>query len=261
MKVDLNADLGESFGNYKCGMDEDVIKYISSANVACGFHASDPVVMDKTVTMAKEYGVSIGAHPGFPDLVGFGRRRMAVSAKELKAMVQYQIGALNAFCKSHNAELSHVKPHGAMYNMAAKDKKLAVAIAEGIYEVDKDLVLLGLSGSLMVEAGRETGLMVASEVFADRAYNDDGTLVDRSIAGAVITDEDLAISRVIEMIKTGTVKTISGGRVHVQADSICLHGDGVKAVEFSRKIHEALVRENVEITSIKDVITEHCIAV
>ena len=217
--------------------------------------------MDKTVTMAKEYGVSIGAHPGFPDLVGFGRRRMAVSAKELKAMVQYQIGALYAFCKSHDAELAHVKPHGAMYNMAAKDKKLAIAIAEGICEVDKDLILLGLSGSLMVEAARETGLSVASEVFADRAYNDDGTLVDRSLAGAVITDEDLAISRVIDMIKTGTVKTISGGRVRVQADSICLHGDGIKAVEFARKIHEVLDRENVEITSIRDVIKEHRIAV
>ncbi len=261
MKVDLNADLGESFGNYKCGMDEEVIKYISSANVACGFHASDPLVMDKTVIMAKDQKVSIGAHPGCPDLAGFGRRRMAVSPRELKAMVQYQIGALYAFCKSHDVELSHVKPHGAMYNMAAKDKKLAIAIAEGISEVDKDLILLGLSGSLMIEAARETGLAVASEVFADRAYNDDGTLVDRSLSGAVITDDNLAISRVIEMIKTGTVKTITGGRVHVQADSICLHGDGIKAVEFARKIHEALIREHVEITSIRDVIEEHRIAV
>jgi UPF0271 protein len=145
--------------------------------------------------------------------------------------------------------------------MAAKDKKLAIAIAEGISEVDKDLILLGLSGSLMIEAARETGLAVASEVFADRAYNDDGTLVDRSLSGAVITDDNLAISRVIEMIKTGTVKTITGGRVHVQADSICLHGDGIKAVEFARKIHEALIREHVEITSIRDVIEEHRIAV
>jgi UPF0271 protein len=168
IKIDLNADLGESFGNYKCGMDEEVIKYITSANVACGFHASDPVVMSKTVKMGKENLVAIGAHPGYPDLMGFGRRNMNVDAKELKAYVQYQIGALLAFCKANNVKLQHVKPHGAMYNMAANDERKASAIAEAIYEVDPNLILLGLSGSLMVKIAKQTGLRVANEVFAWR---------------------------------------------------------------------------------------------
>jgi UPF0271 protein len=170
MKIDLNCDLGESFGNYKIGMDEEVIKYISSANIACGFHASDPLVMAKTVSLAKENGVSIGAHPGYPDLVGFGRRNMNVAPEELKAMVQYQIGALNAFCKAAGIKMKHVKPHGAMYNMASKDEKLALAIAEGIAEVDDSLILLGLSGSQLLTAAATVGLKCANEVFADRAY-------------------------------------------------------------------------------------------
>lgn len=169
MKVDLNADLGESFGNYKCGMDEEVIQYVSSVNVACGFHASDPWSWQKRSDWQKK-NAAVGAHPGYPDLVGFGRRNMAVSPKEVKAMVQYQIGALQAFCKAAHVGLQHVKPHGAMYNMAAKDEKLAYAIAEGIYEVDSGLILLGLSGSQLIKAGEETGLKVANEVFADRAY-------------------------------------------------------------------------------------------
>ncbi|MBE5924954.1 MAG: LamB/YcsF family protein [Lachnospiraceae bacterium] len=258
MKIDLNADIGESYGNYKCGLDEEVVPYISSANVACGFHAADPVVMDKTVSLAKEHGICVGAHPGFPDLNGFGRRKMAVTPKELKAMVQYQIGALNAFCKAYDMELSHVKPHGAMYNMAAKDKALALAIAEGIYEVDPSLILLGLSGSLLVEAAKETGLGGANEVFADRAYNDDGTLVDRSQKGAVITDEEAAIQRVIEMAKNGTVKSITGKTIEVKADSVCLHGDGEKAVEFARKINAALTAEGIEIVSMQNLLREVC---
>lgn len=251
MRVDLNADLGESFGNYKCGMDEEVIPYISSANVACGFHASDPVVMDQTVCLAKKYGVKVGAHPGFPDLVGFGRRYLKVSPGELKAMVRYQIGALGAFCTAHGIRLSHVKPHGAMYNMAAKDKGLALAIAQGIKEVDPGLILLGLSGSCLVEAAQEVGLMGANEVFADRAYNSDGTLVDRSKAGAIITDETEAIRRVVKMVKTGTVTSIDGTEIKVRADSVCLHGDGIKAVEFARRIHTALKAEDIEIISME----------
>ena len=154
MKIDLNCDLGESFGNYKIGMDEEVIKFISSANIACGFHASDPLVMEKTVALAKENGVKVGAHPGFPDLVGFGRRNMNVSPAELKAMVMYQVGALAAFCKARDVKMNHVKPHGAMYNMAAKDIKLALAIAEGIAQVDDSLILLGLSGSRLKKCSR-----------------------------------------------------------------------------------------------------------
>ena len=218
MKIDLNCDLGESFGNYKIGMDEEVIKYISSANIACGFHASDPLVMVKTVSLAKENGVSIGAHPGYPDLVGFGRRNMNVAPEELKAMVQYQIGALNAFCKSAGIKMNHVKPHGAMYNMAAKDEKLALAIAEGIAEVDDSLILLGLSGSQLLTAAATVGLKCANEVFADRAYEEDGSLVARTKAGAVITDEEEVIERVIKMIKEEKVKTLSRSNTMMQQE-------------------------------------------
>lgn len=256
MRVDLNADLGESFGSYKCGMDEEVIQYISSANVACGFHASDPLVMDKTVRLAKVRGVRVGAHPGFPDLVGFGRRYLKVSPDELKSMVQYQVGALSAICTAHGMQLSHVKPHGAMYNMAAKDKELALAIAQGIREVNPNLILLGLSGSCLMEAAEEAGIPAASEVFADRAYNSDGTLVERGREGAVITDETEAISRVVEMVRTGTITSIDGERILVKADSVCLHGDGIKAVEFAKRIRETLRKERIEIMPIEDVIGE-----
>ena len=246
-QVDLNCDLGESFGNYTCGLDAEVIPHISSANVACGFHASDPLVMMKTVALAKRYGVSVGAHPGYPDLVGFGRRNMTVSPVELKAMVQYQIGALQAFCKAQGVALRHVKPHGAMYNMAAKDRKLADAICEAIGEVDSSLILLGLSGSQMLEAAKESGLPWASEVFADRAYEDDGSLTPRALPGSVITDEEEAIARVLQMVQEGTVTARSGKTISIQADSICLHGDGVKAVEFARRIRAELTAAGVEI--------------
>ncbi len=247
LRVDLNCDLGESFGNYKLGLDEEVIKYISSANVACGFHASDPLVMAKTVKIAKDAGVAVGAHPGFPDLVGFGRRNMNVLPAELKAMVVYQIGALKAFCDSNKIKMQHVKPHGAMYNMAAKDEKLAVAIAEGIAEVDDSLILLGLSGSEMLKAAQKTGLKAKKEVFADRAYEEDGTLVARTKPGSMITDENLAIERVLGMIKNGSVKAITGKEIAIEADSICVHGDSPKALDFVKKIRTALEVEGIEL--------------
>lgn len=245
--VDLNCDLGESFGNYKCGLDEEVIRYISSANVACGFHASDPAVMARTVALAGENGVSVGAHPGYPDLQGFGRRDMDASPAEVKAMVQYQIGALEAFCTAQGISLAHVKPHGAMYNMAGRDEALAEAICEGIYEVDPGLVLLGLSGSRMLEAAKRTGLKCAKEVFADRAYEEDGTLVARNIPGAMITDEEEAVERVLRIVKDGVVTAITGRDIEVTADSVCIHGDGPKALAFAAKIREALEREAVRI--------------
>lgn len=251
MKIDLNCDLGESFGCYKIGMDSEVIKFISSANVACGFHASDPVVMAETVKLAKENGVSVGAHPGFPDLVGFGRRNIDVSAKELKAMVQYQIGALKAFCAAGGIKMSHVKPHGAMYNMAAKDASMAFAIAEGIAEVDPSLVLLGLSGSKLLEAAGKAGLKCASEVFADRAYEEDGSLVARSKSGAVITDAEEAISRVICMVKHGKVKAVTGKEISISPDSVCVHGDNPKALGFVKLIHERLAAEGIKIESLR----------
>ena len=249
-KVDLNCDLGESFGNYKIGCDDEVIPFISSANIACGFHASDPVVMDKTVEMAKRCGISVGAHPGFPDLMGFGRRKMDITPHEAKVMLQYQIGALDAFCKAHNIKMSHVKPHGALYNMAGKDIELSLAICEGIKSVNPNLILLGLSGSKMIEAAKMTGIKYASEVFADRAYNDDGSLVDRKKNGAVITDEDEAIKRVIQMVKEGRVKSINGNDIKIEAQSICIHGDNIKALEFAKKIRHSLEYENIEILSL-----------
>lgn len=254
MKVDLNADLGESFGNYKCGMDEEVVHYISSANIACGFHASDPSVMKKTVFMAKKNDVAVGAHPGYPDLLGFGRRNMAISPADLKDIVQYQIGAISAFCSAMRVPLKHVKPHGAMYNMAAKDEKLAMAIAEGIMEVNPDLILLGLSESLLLSAAGRIGLKTASEVFADRAYQSDGSLVPRNRDGAVIHNEDIAVRRSIRMVKEGVVTSIDGKDIPIKADSICLHGDGEKAVVFAKRIHEELIKEGIEITSIEHVI-------
>lgn len=245
--VDLNCDLGESFGRYTLGLDEVVIPMISSANIACGYHAGDPLVMDQTVRMAAEHGVSIGAHTGFPDLMGFGRRNMVVTAAEAKAYTQYQLGALMAFAAKYGVKVAHVKPHGAMYNMAAKDYALSKAICEAILEIDPSIRLLGLAGSEMIRAAKDTGLPYAQEVFADRAYEDDGTLVARSKPGAMITDEELAIDRVVDMVLHGRVISINGREVPLAADSICVHGDGEKAVEFVRKIRRALEEEGIEI--------------
>lgn len=253
-KIDLNCDLGESFGAYKIGMDEEVIKYISSANVACGFHASDPVVMDKTVKNAKLNGIAVGAHPGFPDLMGFGRRNMNVSPSDAKAYVQYQVGALNAFCTANGVKLAHVKPHGALYNMAGKDYALSKAICEGIYEIDPNIILLGLSGSQMLKAAADTGLRCAKEVFADRAYEEDGSLVARTKPGAVITDEKESLKRVIGMVKEGKVAAITGKEIPIEAQSICVHGDGVKALEFVKKIRQALTDEGIEIVPLQEIV-------
>lgn len=254
LKVDLNCDLGESFGRYKLGLDEEIIPLISSANVACGFHASDPVVMQKTIKMAKQSDIQVGAHPGFLDLMGFGRRNMDISTEEAKAYVKYQLGALYAFCKGENMEIQHVKPHGALYNMAGKNYDLAKAICEAIYEFDKNIILLGLSGSQLIKAGEDTGLRVAREVFADRAYEDDGSLRARSKEGAVITDENIAIDRVVKMVKENKVTSYSGKEIEIYADSICVHGDGVKALEFVKKIRERLISEGIEIIPLKEIV-------
>lgn len=246
-RVDLNCDLGESFGAYKIGLDGEVIPYISSANIACGFHASDPVVMAHTVAMAKEHGCSVGAHPGFPDLMGFGRRQMQITPEEAKDYIIYQVGALAAFCRSQGIRLHHVKPHGALYNMAAVDDSLARAVCEGIYVVDPELVLLGLAGSELLKAAEDTGLRYASEVFADRSYNEDGTLVSRKLPGAVITDEALAVQRVLRMVNERKVTSITGKDITIRPDSICVHGDNQKALQFVQKIRDALIKEKIEI--------------
>lgn len=245
--VDLNCDLGESFGNYTIGLDDKVIPFISSANIACGYHAGDACVMDKTVAMCKAAGVSCGAHPGFPDLMGFGRRTMKVSPTEAKDYIIYQVGALKAFCEANGTKLNHVKPHGAMYNMAGKDHELALAIALGIKAVDPDLIMLGLSGSELLKAAEEVGLPCASEVFADRAYEDDGSLVARSKEGAVIKDAGMAVSKVIGMIKNGTVTSINGKVIPIKADSVCVHGDNEKALDFVTMMRVSLKNEGIGI--------------
>ena len=254
-QIDLNCDLGESFGNYKIGMDEEVIPLISSANVACGYHASDPIVMQKTIAMTKKFGTAVGAHPGFPDLMGFGRRNLSVSPAEAKAYTLYQLGALDAFCRTQGVKLQHVKPHGALYNMAAKDYELARGICEAIYEFDKDLIVLALSGGQLIRAGQDIGLRTALEFFSDRAYEEDGTLVNRRKEGAVITDENEALARVVRMIKENKLTAITGKDILIKADSVCVHGDGVKALEFVKKIREKLTDEKIAIKPLAEIVS------
>lgn len=248
--VDLNSDLGESFGAYTLGLDRDVLRHISSANIACGCHAGDPMVMEKTVGLAKELGVAIGAHPGFPDIVGFGRRQMALSPAEVKNYIIYQVGALEAFAKAANTKLQHVKPHGALYNMAAKDAKLAKAIAEAIAAVNEELILVGLAGSEMIKAGQQAGLRVASEVFADRGYNRDGTLIARGQPGAMIHDPEEAAIRVIQMVADGTITTADGQEIAICADTVCLHGDSPGAVEMAQTIRIRLEEAGIKIAAL-----------
>lgn len=252
--VDLNSDLGESFGAYTIGMDEEVIKLVSSVNVACGFHASDPVVMRKTVERALKAGISIGAHPGFYDLMGFGRRNMNISPAEAYAYVTYQLGALAAFCKQQGTKIAHVKPHGALYNMAGKDYELAKGICTAIYDFDPDIILLGLSGSQMINAGRDIGLRCANEFFSDRAYEDDGSLRARTKEGAMIEDENVAIERVVKVLKTGKVTTYSGNEIELKIDSICVHGDNAHALEFVRAIRDRLAKEDITIAPLARVL-------
>ena len=247
MRIDLNCDLGESFGNYTLGMDAEVIPYVSSVNVACGYHAGDPCVMEKTIGLAVDAGVGIGAHPGLPDLMGFGRRIMKISPAEARAYMLYQLGALDAFCKAKGVNFKHVKPHGALYNMAAKDVALAEAIVGAIKDYDASLILLALANSEMTKAAERMGLSYANEVFADRAYEPDGTLVARSKPGAMIENEEEAIARVIRMVKEGKVTAIDGTEVTIQADSVCVHGDGEKALLFVKKIREAFLQEGIQV--------------
>ena len=254
LKVDLNSDLGESFGAYKIGMDADILQYVSSANVACGFHAGDPLVMEETVRLAKKAGAAVGAHPGYPDLQGFGRRNMICTPKEVKAYVKYQLGALLAFTRTAGIPLQHCKPHGALYNMAAKDKALAAAIAEAVADVDAGIILLGLAGSAMTEAGKETGLRIAGEVFADRAYQADGSLVPRSMPGAVIHDTEEALSRTVRMVKEGIVTAVTGETVPLTADSICVHGDNPSALAFVKAIRERLETEGVSVVPLSVIV-------
>lgn len=239
-KIDLNCDLGESYGVYKLGNNEEIFKMITSANIACGFHAGDPSTMRKTVELALKNNVAVGAHPGFPDLAGFGRRNMDLSPQEVYDLMIYQIGALYGFVKAAGGTMQHVKPHGALYNMAAKNAAFAQAIAEAVYQVEPELILFGLAGSEMINAGKKIGLRTASEVFADRTYQIDGSLTPRCEPNAVITKDHEAIAQVIRMVKEGKVLSQQGEDLPIQADTVCIHGDGVHALSFAQKIRETM---------------------
>ncbi|MBN7576476.1 lactam utilization protein LamB [Clostridium sp. 2-1] len=248
-KIDLNSDLGESFGAYKIGSDEEILKYVTSVNIACGFHAGDPSVMRKTVKNALLNNVSIGAHPGLPDLIGFGRRNMSITPDEAYDMVIYQVGALYGFIKAEGGTMQHVKPHGALYNMAAKDEKLAIAIAQAVYDINPELILFGLAGSESIKQGRLVGLRTASEVFADRTYQNDGSLTPRSQSDAMVTDEKESIERVIRMVKDKKVKCQQGNDIGIEAETVCIHGDSAKALNFALEINNTLTNSGIEIIS------------
>lgn len=243
--IDLNCDLGEGFGNYKSPDDELLMDYITSANIACGFHAGDPEVMQRTVAIAIKKGVAIGAHPGLPDLQGFGRRELKITPAEAYQITLYQIAALYGFVKAAGGILNHVKPHGALYNMAAKDFKLAEAIVQAIRDFDDGLVLFALSGSEMIKAAGQYGIRTASEVFADRSYQDNGQLTPRNQQDAMITDENKSIEQVLLMVKERQVISVNDLVVPLQADTICLHGDGQHAVAFAKSIRSKLTEEGI----------------
>lgn len=244
--IDLNSDLGESFGRYTLGLDDQVIPLVSSVNVACGMHAGDPVVMRRTVKLAAEAGVAVGAHPGYPDLQGFGRRDIAMSPDEAYDYILYQIGALQAFCHATGAHMHHVKPHGQLYNRAAVDPQLAQAVAAAVHDANLDLVLVGLANSELIRAGQAEGIRTAQEFFADRNYTDEGTLVSRTQDNATITDEDFAVARVVRVIQEGSIESVTGKTIDIAADTICVHGDNAHALEFARDIRRALTEAGIE---------------
>ncbi|HAT83007.1 UPF0271 protein [Eubacterium pyruvativorans] len=245
--IDLNSDLGESFGNYTIGNDSGIIQYITAANVACGYHAGDPMVMDRVARLAKEHGVVVGAHPGYPDLLGFGRRKMMLSYDEVKNYVKYQLGALSAFTRTYGMKLHHVAPHGAMGNQCQNDEQISNAIIDAILDVNPELIVYYCAGAVLGEIASDRGLRTCCEIFADRAYMDDLSLVPRKMKGSMITDEDLAIKRCIRMVKEGKVTSINGKELHIKGETLCVHGDGEKALLFVQKIRKAFEEEGIEI--------------
>lgn len=251
MFIDINSDLGEGFGNYSIGSDSEVMKYITSANIACGFHAGDPLVIERTIKLALENKVSIGAHPGYPDLVGFGRRSIKISVDELRALILYQVGALKSMAEALGGKLNHVKLHGALYNDLAQNYSMAMVACKAIYSISPDLIFVGLANSEMVKAAKDIGLTVANEFFADRAYNDDGMLVSRSQKDAVIVDQNICLNQIHQLVTEKTIKTINGKVIPMQADTICVHGDNEHAVEFVKALNQFLKDKGIEIRSIK----------
>lgn len=251
MQIDLNADLGESFGRWTLGHDAEMMQSISSANVACGFHAGDPGVMRETVRLAKAHGVAVGAHPGFPDLVGFGRRNIAASPREVEDFVIYQVGALAGIAAAEGVRLQHVKAHGALYNMAVRDRALADAIARGVAAVDKALILLGLPKSELLRAGQAAGLPVAAEGFADRSYEPDGSLTPRDREGAVIHDPSAVVRRAVRMARDELVTATNGEDIAMYVRTICTHGDTPGAHELTRLLRAGLERDGVKVAPLK----------
>lgn len=247
MKIDLNCDMGESYGRWELGEDEAVLPSVTSVSIACGYHAGDPLVMQRTVRLAVEHGASIGAHPGYPDLQGFGRREMTLPADEVEALVLYQIGALAAFCRSAGVELAHVKPHGALYNQAARDIRLAEAVVRGSRRFSAGLTLVGLAGSALLEAGAAAGLRIASEGFPDRAYEPDGSLRPRRLPGAVLESTSEICAQAVRLAREGIlVSTASGQRV-TQVDTICIHGDHPGAAQRAAAVREALLASGIQV--------------
>jgi UPF0271 protein len=244
MKINLNADLGESFGAWKMGADEEILALVDSANIACGFHAGDPLVMRNTLRLAKKFGVSVGAHPSFPDLQGFGRRRMNLAPAELEAVILYQIGALSGMARAEGLEVTHVKPHGALSNMACEDRKLADTIAAAVKAFDGQLILLAPALSPLAEAGHAAGLAVVEEIFADRAYLDDGQLMPRNREGSMIHGAAAACRHVGAMLAAGALISASGKQLPTAIGSVCVHGDGPDAVAIARLLREVLEREH-----------------
>ena len=250
-KIDLNCDMGESFGAYRLGMDDAVIQFISSANIACGWHAGDPLVMNHTVAIAVEHGVGVGAHPGYPDLLGFGRRNTDCTPEDLRNYVIFQIGALQAFCNAHGTQMQHVKPHGALYLTAVENEDVARAVAEAIVSVNPDLLyvaLAGAKGELMRRIGQEVGLRVVYEAFPDRAYSPEGTLVSRRQPGAVIKEPREVAERALRMVKEGVVIAVDGSTIPLEAQTLCVHGDNPKAVDLVKSIRETLEADGVAVT-------------
>ncbi len=250
LSVDLNCDMGESFGAWQMGRDAELMDYVSSVNVACGFHAGDASVIRKTVETAIKKNIAIGAHPSFPDLQGFGRREMKMSAQEIFDIVLYQISALKGICEAFGAKLHHVKPHGALYNQAAKDAKLAEAIARAVKAADENLILYGLSNSFLISEAERINLKTASEVFADRTYQIDGTLTPRTEPNALIRDTEQAVSQVLQMIREQSVIAATGKKVSLKSETVCIHGDGENALEFAAAIHRKLTEKGISIQTV-----------
>jgi UPF0271 protein len=247
MKIDLNCDMGESFGRYTLGTDQAIMPYITSANIACGFHAGDPLVMSRTVRLARKHGVGIGAHPGYPDLQGFGRREMQLGPEEIEQIILYQIGSLAGFARAAGDDLVHVKPHGALYNQASSDRVLAEAIVQAVTRFSRALIIVGLADSEVIKAALEAGQPVAREAFADRAYEADGSLRSRRLPGAVLHDPERAAEQAVNIARDGLVVAWGGEKVRVKADTLCIHGDTPSALTIAQAVCKALAAAGVEV--------------